>query len=79
MHGTNVDHHFYWEEKGTIVYIKVFTVCLMKSKKTHDELNGWKLQKFHDMLHKSRDMEMFGCPQNWDAHPGEHNLVDFAK
>ncbi len=22
---------------------------------------------------------MFGCPQNWDASPGEHNLIDFAK
>jgi len=24
-------------------------------------------------------MQMFGCPQNWDASPGEHNLIDFAK
>jgi len=45
----------------------------------HTESNGWKLQKFHDMLHISRDMQMFGCPQNWDASPGEHNLIDFAK
>ena len=37
------------------------------------------MQKFHDMLHISRDMQMFGCPQNWDASPGEHNLIDFAK
>jgi len=22
---------------------------------------------------------MFGSPQNWDASPGEHNLIDFAK
>jgi len=41
--------------------------------------NGWKLQKFHDMLHISRDMQMLGCPQNWDASPGEHNLIEFAK
>jgi len=41
--------------------------------------NGWKLQKFHDMLHISRDMKMFGCPQNWDTSPGVHNLIDFAK
>jgi len=40
---------------------------------------GWKLQKFHNMLHILRDMQMFGCPQNWDASPGEHNLIDFAK
>jgi len=41
--------------------------------------NGWKLQKFHDMLHVSRYMHMFGNPQNWDASPGEHSLIDFAK
>ena len=22
---------------------------------------------------------MFGCPQNWDASPVEHNLIEFAK
>jgi len=41
--------------------------------------NKWKLQKFHDILHVSRNMQMFGCPQNWDASPGEHNLIEFAK
>ncbi len=35
--------------------------------------------KFHDMLHIARDMQMFGCPQNWDASPGEHNVIEFAK
>jgi len=36
-------------------------------------------RKFHDTLHISRDMQMFGCPQNRDASPGEHNLIDCAK
>jgi len=45
----------------------------------NNESNRWKLQKFHDMLHILRDMKMFGCPQSWDASPGEHNLIDFAK
>jgi len=44
-----------------------------------NEKNKWKLQKFHDILHVLRDMHMFGCPQNWDASPGEHNLIEFAK
>jgi len=43
------------------------------------EKNKWKLQKFHDILHVPRGMHMFGCPQNWDASPGEHNLIEFAK
>jgi len=24
-------------------------------------------------------MQIFGCPQNWDASPGKHNLIEFAK
>jgi len=43
------------------------------------ESNGWKFQKIHDMLHVSRDMYQFGNPQNWDASPGEHNLIYLAK
>jgi len=31
------------------------------------------------MLHVSRDMYLFGNPHNWDASPGEHSLIDFAK
>jgi len=41
--------------------------------------NGWKLQKFHDMLHIVRDIENFGSPNNVDAAPNENNLIDFAK
>ncbi|HEY9295875.1 MAG TPA: hypothetical protein VIQ31_05790, partial [Phormidium sp.] len=41
--------------------------------------NGWKLQKFHEILHLVDDMELFGSPLNWDASPGEHSLIDFAK
>ena len=51
----------------------------VKDKVPQNICNGWKLQKFHDLLHVSRDMQMFGNPQNWDASPGEHNLIDFAK
>jgi len=41
--------------------------------------NGWKLQKFHDMLHIVRDIENFGSPNNVDAAPNENNLIDLAK
>jgi len=51
----------------------------IKAEIPHPEHNGWKLQKFHDLLHISRDMFQFGSPQNWDASPGEHNLIDLAK
>jgi len=41
--------------------------------------NGWKLQKFHDLLHLARDMSRFGSPQNFDAGPGESGLRWWAK
>ena len=45
----------------------------------HQDKNGWKLQKFHDILHIVRDIENFGSPNNVDAAPNENNLIDFAK
>ena len=41
--------------------------------------NGWKLQKFHDLLHLARDMARFGSPLNFDAGPGESSLRFWAK
>ncbi|HEY9297419.1 MAG TPA: hypothetical protein VIQ31_13820, partial [Phormidium sp.] len=41
--------------------------------------NGWKLQKFHELTHLVSDIAYFGSPLNWDASPGEHSLIDFAK
>ena len=41
--------------------------------------NGWKLQKFHEMLHVVRDIGMWGSPKNWDASRGEYMLIHFAK
>ena len=41
--------------------------------------NGWKIQKFHDLLHLSKDMAMFGSPLNFDAGPYESSLRFWAK
>jgi len=51
---------------------------ILKNAPRNDK-NGWKLQKFHDMLHIVRDIENFGSPKNVDAAPNENNLIDFAK
>jgi hypothetical protein len=40
---------------------------------------GWKLQKFHDILHLAMDMERFGSPRNFDAGPHESGLRYWAK
>lgn len=41
--------------------------------------NGWKIQKFHEMLHLPRDMHAFGSPANYDTGPCENALIYFAK
>jgi hypothetical protein len=40
---------------------------------------GWKIQKLHELLHMASDIAMFGCPQNFDAGPGESSLKTWAK
>jgi hypothetical protein len=40
---------------------------------------GWKIQKLHELLHMASDIAMFGCPQNYDAGPGESSLKTWAK
>jgi len=51
--------------------IKEFTPC--------NHGNGWKLQKFHKLLHLPVDIYMFGSPQNYDNSPTEHGLIETAK
>jgi hypothetical protein len=41
--------------------------------------NGWKAQKFHELLHLPRDVFRFGYQANYDAGPGESALRFFAK
>lgn len=41
--------------------------------------NGWKLQKFHDLLHLALDIQRFGAPANFDAGPMESGLKYWAK
>ena len=41
--------------------------------------NGWRIQKFHDLLHLAVDMERFGPARNFDAGPMESGLRVWAK
>jgi len=45
----------------------------------HNHGNGWKLQKFHEILHLPIDIYMFGSSQNYDNSPTEHGLIETAK
>ena len=40
---------------------------------------GWKLQKFHDLLHLALDIQRFGPASNFDAGPQESCLQHWAK
>lgn len=40
---------------------------------------GWKIQKFHDLLHLAVDIERFGPPSNFDCGPNESSLRYWAK
>lgn len=40
---------------------------------------GWKLQKFHDLLHLPWGMSEYGSPMNFDAGNGERALKHFVK
>ena len=51
----------------------------IKENAPREDKNGWRLQKFHDLLHVVRDIDNFGSPNNVDASPNEKNLKNFAK
>jgi len=40
---------------------------------------GWKLNKFHELLHIVRCIGMFGSPENWIASHGERHHIDDCK
>ncbi len=40
---------------------------------------GWKVQKFHELLHVPFNVMRFGSPQNFDASSGERSLKHWAK
>ena len=52
---------------------------MLSSRVVRNSGNGWKLQKFHDMLHVAEDIDRFGAAANFDAGPGESMLKIFAK
>ncbi len=51
----------------------------IKMNATRQDKNGWRLQKYHDLLHIVEDIENYGSPNNVDAAPNKNNLIDFAK
>jgi hypothetical protein len=52
---------------------------LIKLQLPRKKAAGWKLQKFHDLLHVADDYFRYGLAQNYNCGPGESGLKVWAK
>jgi hypothetical protein len=43
------------------------------------QANGWKFEKAHSILHKVREILLFGWPENFSGHGPEHCHIPFLK
>ena len=43
------------------------------------EVNTWKFEKAHSILHKVRELLLFGWSENFSTQGPEHNHIDFCK
>ena len=49
---------------------------LIKHSAKRESSCGWKISKFHELLHVVRDIRLFGPPQGYDGRPGESSHKD---
>jgi len=80
MHGTKVEHLIQLAMKMDTKILTLQVVeCSWPLKCTfhmvYQTVGNYKTSMICFAFHISKDMWMFGCPQNWDASPGEHNLI----
>ena len=71
-----------WNESHSIEQLlKSVTVLLNKVKFTlpREEGNGWKIQKFHELMHIPYDVNKFGSPKNFDTGIMENRLIHVGK
>jgi len=61
--------------------IKQSDACLRQSNAMFPIVKGMDgdCRSFMTCCTSPKTCKCFGCPQNWDASPGEHNVIDFAK
>ena len=62
----------YITNKLNCSHIKIITIMkTIKKLVTRTSSVGWKVAKFHEMLHSCRDIRLFGPPKGYDGRPGE--------
>ena len=52
---------------------------MIRSFVPHKDGNGWKIQKFHELLHLAKHIDDYGSPLNFDAGTGERGLKEWVK
>ena len=52
---------------------------MISSRVPREQGFGWKIQKFHELLHIPTALTQFGSPTNYNAGPGECGLKSWAK
>jgi len=67
----NEKQEFQMNVRKMMMMIKVFI--------PRSEGNGWKLQKFHELLHLVLHIDDYGSPLNFDAGTGERGLKEWVK
>ena len=72
---------FEWNKNKEEELRKSIIVMLNRLKQTFpgEEGNGWKLQKFHELLHLPIDVTNFGSPKNFDTGIMENRLIHVGK
>ena len=70
-----------WDENTYSLVLESMRAMLKKVKSTlpREEGNGWKIQKFHELLHVPIDVKNFGSPKNFDTGIYENRLIHIGK
>ena len=68
----------------TLEKLQVMSVSLLELLKTNlpeksGEVNAWKFEKAHSILHKVRELILFGWSENFSTQGPEHCHIDFCK
>ena len=68
------------KQKEIYIRMQIREMMYMIQKRIPRDIgNGWKIQKFHKLLHIPTAMTQYGAPANYNAGPGECRLKTWAK
>jgi hypothetical protein len=68
-----------YQSQQSILYSIQQMLKKIKEVLPREEGNGWKIQKFHELLHIPYDISNFGSPKNFDTGIMENRLIHVGK